>query len=91
MVFETYGNYVDGLEQDTLQILEYFGRDFIESKIKNPGMQLNGSNFSLHSAFLPPETPRSTAKTKKKQTPGNTIKNFLVKVLVKVRGQHVTY
>lgn len=32
MVFETYGKYTKGLEQDRLAILRYFGRDF-----RNPG------------------------------------------------------
>lgn len=53
MVFETYGNYVDGLEQDTLLILEYFGRDFIEPKMKSPGMLMNGVNNPIPYAFLP--------------------------------------
>jgi integrase len=29
MVYEVYGNYVEGLEKDADQILEYFGNDFI--------------------------------------------------------------
>ncbi|MCE5241895.1 MAG: tyrosine-type recombinase/integrase [Syntrophobacteraceae bacterium] len=29
MVYEVYGNYVEGLEQDADKILEYFGNDFI--------------------------------------------------------------
>jgi len=29
MVYETYGNYVDGLEKDKDKILEYFGNDFL--------------------------------------------------------------
>lgn len=34
MVFEKYGNYVEGLEQDVVKILEYFGRDFILPEAK---------------------------------------------------------
>lgn len=34
MVFEVYGNYVEGLEQDAEQILNYFGRDFILPEMK---------------------------------------------------------
>ncbi|WP_243372732.1 hypothetical protein [Geotalea sp. SG265] len=32
MVFEVYGNYLEGIEEDYLDILEYFGRDFVEVK-----------------------------------------------------------
>lgn len=53
MVFETYGNYVEGLEQDTLLILEYFGRDFIEPKMKTPATPLHGGNYATPAAFLP--------------------------------------
>jgi integrase len=28
MVFEVYGNYVEGLQKDADKILEYFGNDF---------------------------------------------------------------
>lgn len=36
MVYEVYGDYVEGLEEDFWQILEYFGRDFVELKGKTP-------------------------------------------------------
>ena len=29
-----YGDYIDGLEDDFMQILEYLGQDFIQQKIK---------------------------------------------------------
>jgi len=29
MVYETYGNYVDGLEKDKSKIIRYFGDDFL--------------------------------------------------------------
>jgi integrase len=29
MVYETYGEYVEGLEEDRHKIFEYFGEDFI--------------------------------------------------------------
>lgn len=32
MIYEVYGDYIDGLEEDYWLILDYFGRDFIESK-----------------------------------------------------------
>ena len=35
MIFEVYGKYTEGLEQDRLAILRYFGRDF-----KNPGKRI---------------------------------------------------
>ncbi|CAH2032317.1 Arm DNA-binding domain-containing protein [Trichlorobacter ammonificans] len=39
MVYEVYGNYVEGLEEDAVAILDYFGRDFIEPrKKKNPAL-----------------------------------------------------
>lgn len=34
MVYDTYGNYVDGLEEDVWNIVNYFGRDFIAGKNK---------------------------------------------------------
>lgn len=34
MVYEVYGDYIDGLEDDFWQILEYFGQDFIQPKMK---------------------------------------------------------
>ena len=33
--------------------VEYFGRDFIEAKMKSTGMLLNGSNYSIPPMFLP--------------------------------------
>jgi integrase len=34
MIYEVYGNYVEGLEKDAGKILDYFGKDFIELKQK---------------------------------------------------------
>jgi len=36
MVYEVYGDYIDGLEEDFWKILEYYGRDFVEPKAKRP-------------------------------------------------------
>ncbi len=36
MVYEVYGDYIEGLEEDFWLILEYFGRDFVEPKRKTP-------------------------------------------------------
>ena len=35
MIYEVYGNYVEGLETDAGKIFEYFGRDFLGLKKKN--------------------------------------------------------
>ena len=34
MIYEVYGDYIEGLDEDLWQILEYFGRDFAEPKKK---------------------------------------------------------
>lgn len=48
MVYEVYGNYVEGLEEDTAAILNYFGRDFIEPrKKKNPVLNGYSTGYSL--------------------------------------------
>lgn len=36
MVYEVYGDYIEGLEEDFWKILAYFGKDFIETKAKRP-------------------------------------------------------
>jgi hypothetical protein len=46
MVYEVYGNYLEGVEADYLYMLNYFGKDFVEVK-KTPGLQLNCSTRSL--------------------------------------------
>jgi integrase len=35
MIYEVYGNYVEGLEKDTGKILEYFGIEFLGLKKKH--------------------------------------------------------
>jgi len=48
MVYEVYGNYVDGLEEDASAILDYFGRDFIEPRKKKNPVPFGGSTgYSL--------------------------------------------
>ena len=32
MAYEVYGDYVEGLENDRYQILNYFGQDFLDPK-----------------------------------------------------------
>jgi integrase len=54
MVYEVYGNYVEGLEEDGEKIFEYFGKDFIFTQIKkspvpygySPGDSLSSSALS---------------------------------------------
>lgn len=38
MVYEVYGEYIEGLEEDACNILEYFGRDFLQLKRKAPAL-----------------------------------------------------
>ncbi|KAA0888381.1 Arm DNA-binding domain-containing protein [Oryzomonas rubra] len=48
MVFEVYGNYVEGLEEDAEQIFEYFGQDFITpQKTKNPALFSHSTGHSF--------------------------------------------
>jgi len=47
MVFEVYGNYVEGLEQDVMKILEYFGQDFIAPEVKQHAM------ITMQQALMP--------------------------------------
>jgi len=47
MVFEVYGNYVEGLEQDVVKILDYFGKDFIAPEVKQHAI------ISMQQALLP--------------------------------------
>jgi integrase len=48
MVFEVYGNYVEGLEEDAEQIFEYFGQDFITPrKTKNPALFSHSTGHSF--------------------------------------------
>jgi len=36
MIYEVYGDYIEGLEEDFWNILEYMGKDFVEPKVKKP-------------------------------------------------------
>lgn len=48
MIYEVYGNYVEGLEDDAEAILEYYGEDFIRGKkIKNPVLCGYSTGYSL--------------------------------------------
>jgi integrase len=55
MVYEVYGDYIEGLEQDAWKILEYFGRDFIETKGQRPPHFLgypSGANTVIPDSIL---------------------------------------
>ena len=41
MIYEVYGDYIEGLEEDFWQILEYYGRDFAEPKKKTIPAMIN--------------------------------------------------
>jgi integrase len=54
MVFEVYGNYIDGLEKDYWDILNYFGKDYVEVKRKPLPFYQNvlGESFGESQGFL---------------------------------------
>ncbi|HEX8960497.1 MAG TPA: tyrosine-type recombinase/integrase, partial [Geobacteraceae bacterium] len=53
MIYEVYGNYVEGLEEDGERILEYFGRDFIfTQKSKSPVPYGYSTGDSFQSSFI---------------------------------------
>jgi integrase len=45
MVYEVYGDYIEGLEEDYEKILSYFGPDFIQRKTKTPAYHRPGESF----------------------------------------------
>ena len=47
MVFEVYGNYIEGIEEDYWDILNYFGKDYVEIKKKPLAFYKNISCESL--------------------------------------------
>jgi integrase len=53
MVYEVYGNYVEGLEEDGERIFEYFGKDFVFSQTnKSPIPYGYRTGDSLSSSFV---------------------------------------
>jgi len=54
MIYEVYGDYIEGLEEDFWLILEYFGRDFVETKAKRPPHLLDyqSSNVVIPGSYL---------------------------------------
>jgi len=53
MVFEVYGNYMEGLEEDAENIFEYFGQDFImPRKSKNPILNGYSTGHTLQRSAL---------------------------------------
>jgi integrase len=53
MVFEVYGNYVEGLEQDAMKILAYFGEDFLFPNGRMPQM-IQMQQLPNGYGYLPP-------------------------------------
>ncbi|WP_223911440.1 site-specific integrase [Geobacter sp. AOG1] len=51
MVYEVYGDYIEGLEGDFWLILEYFGRDFVERKAKQPAHLLAYPGMMVQPGF----------------------------------------
>jgi integrase len=49
MVYEVYGDYIEGLEEDYWKILEYMGKDFIQPKGKTPAIFQNRVESSVES------------------------------------------
>lgn len=48
MIYEVYGDYIEGLEEDFWLILEYYGKDFAQPKMKQSAIMMeyqNGFNF----------------------------------------------
>jgi integrase len=48
MIYEVYGDYIEGLEEDFWLILEYYGKDFAQPKMKQSATMMeyqNGFNF----------------------------------------------
>jgi integrase len=43
MVYEVYGNYVEGLEDDAKEMLDYFGKDFVLPRKKRSPVPLRDS------------------------------------------------
>jgi integrase len=54
MIYEVYGNYVEGLEKDVGKILSYFGKDFIDlkEKITSPFTINHGESFGESSEVV---------------------------------------
>ena len=76
MIYEVYGDYIEGLEEDFWDILAYYGRDFAEAK-KKLSVTVGYSQtipFPLQSFNLPQQN----------EAPNLSSINLLVKVLVKV-------
>jgi integrase len=53
MIYEVYGDYIEGLEEDLWQILEYFGKDFVEPKRKNSPLVID---YQQSSSMMVPST-----------------------------------
>jgi integrase len=56
MIFEVYGNYVEGLERDIEKILNYFGSDFIAPEVRQHAIVAMQQNLLTHLAFQMPQS-----------------------------------
>jgi integrase len=49
MIYEVYGDYIEGLEEDFWLILEYYGKDFAQPKMKQSATMIEYQNgFNVH-------------------------------------------
>ena len=80
MIYEVYWDYIEGLEEDFWQILEYYGRDFAQPKTKASTTMMEYQNGQAF--VLPYQLPAMMLPEKTK--PRSILKTFMVKVLVKV-------
>jgi integrase len=61
MIYEVYGDYIEGLEEDFWQILAYFGRDFAQPKMKASSTMIeyqNGYTFPPSFPLQPSNYPQ---------------------------------
>ncbi len=61
MVYEVYGDYIEGLEEDFWKIVEYMGRDFVQPKAKTPNSfieQQYGESLAIPHYPLTINTPK---------------------------------
>lgn len=48
MIYEVYGDYIEGIKENFWLILEYYGKDFAQPKLKQSATMMeyhNGFNF----------------------------------------------
>lgn len=50
MIYEVYGRFVEGLDEDKEAIIEYFGEDFINRTPKTADRENDGENWLIELA-----------------------------------------